>query len=42
MRRVRRLNTAISSASITRSVVVDELTRQPTTKREWTSMMNAT
>jgi len=42
MSRVRRLNTAISNASITMSVVIDDDTRQPTTNREYTSMMNAT
>jgi len=42
MSRVRRLNTAISNASITRSVVIDDDTRQPTTSRVYTSMMNAT
>ena len=42
MSRVRRLKTAISNASITRSVVIDDDTRQPTTNREYTSMMNAT
>ena len=42
MSRVRRLKTAISNASITRSVDTDDDTLQPTTNREHMSMMNAT
>ena len=37
----RRENTAISSASITSGVVIDAAVRQPTMRRENTSMMNA-
>lgn len=40
-KRVRRDQTAISNASITRSVVIVDATRHPTITRECTSMMNA-
>ena len=41
IRLVRRMNTAMFNASITRSVVIVDATRHPTITRECTSMMNA-
>ena len=41
IRLVRRVNTAMFNASITRSVVIVDATRHPTIARECTSMMNA-
>lgn len=41
IRQARRVHTAMFNASITRSVVINDATRQPTIMREYTSMMNA-